>query len=165
MSHPLVVDCFRPAAAAVISYLVARRFALPEAYWAAVTTVVVTQSAPGTSGAVAGRRFLGTAMGAILGAVLAVVFPLGIWLVGLGIFLLGLICLALGRINERLRTAFDRTTHRFAGITLVIILLIPHFVAPWIAALHRFFEVSIGIIVALVLTILWPDRPGESPKP
>jgi uncharacterized membrane protein YgaE (UPF0421/DUF939 family) len=46
--------------------------------------------------------------------------------------------------------------YRFAGITLSIILLIPRGRAPWITGWHRFLEVSLGIAVALVVTMVWP---------
>jgi len=35
--------------------------------------------------------------------------------------------------------------------------------APWIIAIHRFLEISIGIAVALILTALWPERKPASP--
>jgi hypothetical protein len=35
-------------------------------------------------------------------------------------------------------------------------LLIPHTSAPWIVGWHRFLEVSLGIAVALVVTVVWP---------
>jgi hypothetical protein len=35
-----------------------------------------------------------------------------------------------------------------------------HYARPaWVVALHRFVEVSVGIIVGLALTALWPERP------
>jgi uncharacterized membrane protein YgaE (UPF0421/DUF939 family) len=49
------------------------------------------------------------------------------------------------------------TAYRFAAITLSIVLLIAHTRPPWIVALHRFVEVSLGIAVALLVTVLWPE--------
>jgi len=43
-------------------------------------------------------------------------------------------------------------------------LLIPRSNAAWIIALHRFFEVSVGILVALILAAVWPEHPLESAK-
>jgi uncharacterized membrane protein YgaE (UPF0421/DUF939 family) len=48
--------------------------------------------------------------------------------------------------------------YRFAAITLSIILLVPRERAPWIAAWHRFLEVSLGIAVAVVVMTLWPIK-------
>jgi uncharacterized membrane protein YccC len=152
----------RSAVAAVASYLIASLFRLPEAYWAAVTTLVVTQSAAGTAASVAGRRFLGTALGAVLAVILAGFVRPGVWVVGLGIFLLGLLCPVLGRAHKSLREQFDRSTYRFAGIALSIILLVPRAQPIWVTALHRFLEVSIGILVALGLAFLWPERAENS---
>jgi len=44
------------------------------------------------------------------------------------------------------------------GITLAIVLLIPRAGPAWLAAFHRFVEVSIGIGVALTLTVVWLER-------
>jgi uncharacterized membrane protein YccC len=45
----------------------------------------------------------------------------------------------------------------FGGITLAIVLLIPRTAPAGQVAFHRFAEVSIGIGVALILTVLWPE--------
>jgi uncharacterized membrane protein YccC len=57
----------RTAVAAMISYAVARVFRLREAYWAAVTTLIVMQSDLEAALTVSVRRFTGTALGACLG--------------------------------------------------------------------------------------------------
>lgn len=44
----------------------------------------------------------------------------------------------------------------FAAITLTIVLLANHGRPPWIVAAHRFVEVSLGIAVALLVTLVWP---------
>jgi len=36
--------------------------------------------------------------------------------------------------------------------------LIPRANPAWIVALHRFIEVSVGIIVALLVVAIWPER-------
>jgi hypothetical protein len=41
---------------------------------------------------------------------------------------------------------------------VAIVLLIPRMGPPWQAALHRFAEVSIGIGVALISAVVWPER-------
>ena len=64
---------------------------------------------------------------------------------GAGIFVCGILSAVL-----RLDGAY-----RFAGITLSIVLLIAHAAPPWRIALHRFVEVSLGIAVALVTTLVW----------
>ncbi|HZR05941.1 MAG TPA: hypothetical protein VFA61_08950 [Candidatus Udaeobacter sp.] len=53
----------------------------------------------------------------------------------------------------------EKSAYRYASITLAIIVLIPRSNAAWIIALHRFFEVSVGIVVALALAAAWPEQP------
>lgn len=68
--------------------------------------------------------------------------------------MLGLICPAL-RVN--------RPAYHYAGITLIIVMMIGHTQRPWIVALHRFIEISIGLAVGLILTALWPEpNPAEA---
>jgi len=45
----------------------------------------------------------------------------------------------------------EKTAYRYASITLAIIVLIPRSAPAWIIGLHRFLEVSVGIIVALAV--------------
>jgi uncharacterized membrane protein YgaE (UPF0421/DUF939 family) len=142
----------RTAVAAVASLLVARLFRLPEAFWAPITTLVITQSSALIS---SWRRFVGTALGATLGAVVASRFGPNVLVFGTAVFILGLLS-AVVRL--------DRAAYGFGGITLAIVLLEPRTVAPSLIAFHRFAEVCIGIGVALVLTVTWPEgehQPSE----
>jgi len=52
----------------------------------------------------------------------------------------------------------EKTAYRYASITLAIVVLIPRSNPPWNVALHRFIEVSVGIIVALLVVAVWPER-------
>jgi uncharacterized membrane protein YgaE (UPF0421/DUF939 family) len=59
----------------------------------------------------------------------------------------------------------EKTACRYASVTLTIIVLIPRTSPAWIVALHRFIEVSVGIIVALLVVAIWPERhrvPGKN---
>jgi hypothetical protein len=58
----------------------------------------------------------------------------------------------------------DRPANRFAAITLSIVLLIARPESAWIVALHRFIEVSAGIVAGLLLSALWPEEPTTSIK-
>jgi uncharacterized membrane protein YgaE (UPF0421/DUF939 family) len=145
----VLVHSARTAVAAIVSVLTARLFRLPESYWAPITTLVITQSSLGAALAVSGQRFFGTALGALVGAIVASLFGLHLLVFGISVFLLGLIC-AVVRV--------ERTAYRFGGITLAIVLLIPRTGPAWQIALHRFAEVSIGIGVALVFAAVWPER-------
>jgi len=140
----------RSAVAAVVSWYVARLFKLPEAYWATITTIVVMQSTLGAALTVSFRRFAGTAVGAVVGGLIGVQYQRNIPVYGTAVLAMGLFC-ALVRL--------DRSAYRFAGITLAIIMLIPADRPAWLVAGHRFFEVSVGIAVGLILTALWPEKP------
>jgi uncharacterized membrane protein YgaE (UPF0421/DUF939 family) len=140
-----ILDSLRTAVAAVAAMLLARLLKMPESYWAPISTIVIIQSTipPATLG---WQRFVGTALGAVLGAALATFFPPAPLVYGLGILLCGMLTCLL-RVDG---------AYRFAAITLSIVLLIPHTRAPWIVGWHRFLEVSLGIAVALVVTMVWP---------
>jgi hypothetical protein len=59
---------------------------------------------------------------------------------------------------------WDRSAYRFGGITLAIVLLIPRPATAWAIAFHRFAEVSIGLGVALILTVVWPEKDAPAPQ-
>ena len=43
-------------------------------------------------------------------------------------------------------------------MTLAFVMLTVDGQSPWIVAAHRFFEVSIGIVISLLLTAAWQER-------
>lgn len=133
--------------------LLARGLKLPEFYWAPISTIVILLSTinPLT---LAWQRFAGTALGAMLGALVASFFRPHWWVYGIGIFVCGILCTIL-----RLGSAY-----RFAAITMTIILLIGHEHSPWTAATHRFIEVSLGIAVALLTAWVWRVPADTGPQ-
>lgn len=36
-------------------------------------------------------------------------------------------------------------------------MMIAHTQPPWIVAIHRFIEISVGLAVGLILTAIWPE--------
>ncbi|MFZ0798420.1 MAG: FUSC family protein [Terriglobales bacterium] len=141
-----LLNSVRTALAAVAAMLLARLLKLPEYYWAPISTIVIIQSTipPHMLG---WQRFVGTALGAVLGAAVATFFSPSAVVYALAIFLCGVLAWLL-RVGG---------AYRFAAITLSIVLLIPHTSPPWLVAWHRFLEVSLGIAVALVVTTVWPQ--------
>jgi uncharacterized membrane protein YccC len=142
------VNALRMAIAAVASLLIARLFRLPEAYWAAIATMIVMQSTLGAAWTISKERLAGTALGATAGALLATYAGPNVAVFGAGVLALGVLC-AILRI--------DRGAYRYAGITLVIVMLIARTQPAWIIALHRSCEISVGIAVGLILTAVWPE--------
>jgi uncharacterized membrane protein YgaE (UPF0421/DUF939 family) len=143
----------RTAVAAVASLYVARLFRLPESYWAPITTLVITQSSLGAALSVSWQRLLGTALGAAVGAIIASYFGHRILVFGISVFLLGLLLMGVPA---------GRSAYRFAGVTLVIVLLVPRSGPAWRVAFHRFAEVCIGIAVALIFSVLWPEKEDQT---
>jgi uncharacterized membrane protein YgaE (UPF0421/DUF939 family) len=145
-----VAHSVRTTIAAAVSLLVARLCKLSEAYWAAITTMIVMQSTLGAALTISKRRLAGTALGATMGALLATYAGKSVAVFGVGIFLCGVICALLH---------LHRSAYRYAGITLAIIMLIARAQPVWIIAIHRFIEISLGIIVGLLITAVWPELP------
>jgi uncharacterized membrane protein YccC len=149
IDRPALVHSVRTAVAAVVSLALARLFHLPEAYWAAISTLVVMQSTLGAALTVSEQRFAGTALGAALGGLVASYFGPSILAFALAVFVAGLLCVVL---------RMERSAYRFASITLAIVMLVSRTQAAWVVALHRFIEVSVGIAIGLALTALWPEN-------
>ena len=146
---PSIGHSIRTATAATLAVIVARLVQMPEAYWAAIATLVVMQSTLGATLTLSVERIVATALGALVGAVEANYFKGNLIAFLLAISLIGLLsyCFRL-----------EKTAYRYAGVTLTIIVLIPRTNPAWIVALHRFIEVSVGIVVALLVVAMWPER-------
>src|SRR6266567_5655023 len=146
---PSIGHSVRTALAATASVIVARLVQMPEAYWAAIATLVVMQSTLGATLTLSIERVVATALGASVGAVEANYFGANLAAFMLAIFFIGLLSFGF---------RLEKTAYRYASVTLTIIVLIPRSNPAWIVALHRFIEVSVGIIVALAVVAFWPER-------
>lgn len=151
LSREWLSHAARTAIAAGLSLECARLLRLPEAYWAPISTLVVMQSTLGAAWDVSKKRFLGTALGALTGGLLATYFAPRVVTFAAAVFLLGVICALLRQ---------DQTAYRFAGITLAIVMLVERTSPPYQIAAHRFVEVSLGILVGLALLAAWPEQSG-----
>lgn len=143
----------RTGIAAVAALLAARLMGSQEAYWAPMTTIIIIQSSVGTALTVAWQRLVGTALGAAAGALVSTWFGTSLIVYAVGVFGIGLLCAAL---------RLDRPAYRFAGITLTIVMFAAHAEPTWWIALHRFCEVSLGIVVGMIALALWPERPEKA---
>src|SRR5882724_8974987 len=94
-------------------------------------------------------------MGASVGALEANYFGANLVAFAFAIVLIGLLSIAF---------RLEKTAYHYASITLSIIVLIPRSAPAWTIALHRFLEVSVGIIVALAVAALWPEHRRLAPK-
>jgi uncharacterized membrane protein YccC len=140
----------------MLSYLAARLFRLPEAYWAPISTFIVMQSTLGAALPVSVQRFAGTGLGAVAGGATVTFFGGSLWGFGIAVFLIGVLCAVL---------RVERSAYRYACITLAIVMLVTRSTGVWLIAMHRFFEVSLGIVVGLLLSAVWPERPARVLRP
>jgi len=145
-SPPSVAHVALTAVAIVVSYLIARLFHLQEAYWAPTSAIIVIQLTLSAALPVSMQYVAGTAVGAAVGAAMDIFFPGSVWACGAASFVIGLMCVA---------PRIERNAFRCASITLVIVMLVPRATSARLVALHRFFEVSIGIAVGLALFTMW----------
>src|SRR5207247_4001080 len=145
---PSLSHAFRTMVAATISILLGRLVGLPEAYWAAIATVVVMQSPLGATVPLAIQRIVASALGASIGAIESTYFGANLFVFALAMLLLGLISFAL---------RLEKVGYSYACITLTIIVLIPRSAPPWSVGLHRLLEFSLGLLVVLLFVAMWPE--------
>ena len=145
----------RTTIAAVLALCAARLLSLPEVYWAPISALVVVQSDFGSSLAISWQRLAGTAVGSFAGALLAANFGRSLLVYGLGVFGIGLLSLVL---------RLQRPGNRFATIAFSVVLLVVRAQPAWVVGLHRFIEVSVGILAGLLLSALWPEPQPNTVK-
>jgi uncharacterized membrane protein YccC len=147
----LLVQGAKTALAAGFCYWLSLRFGLPEGYWSAISAIIVLQSNVGSTITASRDRLIGTAIGALIAWVAA---PWGRHPLGFAVAVLTavLICGGLELKNSA----------RLAGVTVAIVMLVQRNGPHWRIALDRFFEVALGIVVAVaVSTFVLPRRAGQ----
>jgi uncharacterized membrane protein YgaE (UPF0421/DUF939 family) len=149
-----IIHAVKTGLAAVLAMYLARFLGLPESYWAAISAIIVMYSDLSRTLRASGYRFLGTAIGVTIGAGFAEFFGTRLWAFGMAVAITLLVCGFLGLADAA----------RLAGVAVAIVMLISHPGRPWTAALHRFLEVSLGIVIAVLFSALdWPLRkPADS---
>ncbi len=146
-------QAIKTAVAGVVSLYVARLFHLPEGYWAAISALIVMQSNVGATLSASRTRLAGTGVGAVVGGAFVALWGDSIPGFALAVAVAFFLCFIL-RLPD---------SQRLATVTVAIIMLIGRPASPWTVALHRFIEVSIGILIALVISLtLWPNHARRS---
>lgn len=150
--HSRAIGAFKTSVAAVLCVWLGNLLRLEHGYWAAVSAIVV-MAAENTVTLLSCRdRLIGTAIGALLGWGTFYVWHGHYLMYGLAVLLCVLACSML---------EFEKAG-RLAAVTLTIIVLIKIDNGPGRAALARFLEVSLGVIVAMVVThLVFPQRSAE----
>ena len=138
--------------AAAICLVLARTFRLHQGYWASISAIVVVQSRITETWSVARDRIVGTAIGALLGWGAVIFWHGSPWIYAATI----LLCMTIPPM------AGFRNGARFAGIAASIVMLIPNDLPHWKVATGRFYEVSLGMLVALAVSqTLWREAPAD----
>ena len=146
------IGAFKSSLAAVLCLWLGNLFGLTHSYWAAISAVVVMGSDTPVSLASCRDRVIGTAIGALVGWGTSYVWHGHYLLYGLAVLVCLLVC----------STLEYEKAGRLAAVALTIIVLIHIDQGPGQAALARFLEVSLGVVVALAVTLLvFPQRPAE----
>jgi len=144
-----VKPAVKTAIAGVAALYAARLFQLPEAYWAPITALIVMQSSVGATVNASWTRLAGTAVGAVVGGAFVALGAVNLLWFGAAVLIAYSLCSVL-RLAE---------SQRLATVTVAILMLIGRTSSPWAIALHRFLEVAIGIVVALLISVvIWPSR-------
>lgn len=147
------IAAFKAGLAAVLCVWLGNLFGLEHSYWAAVSAIVVMGSDSTVTLASCRDRIIGTAIGAFLGWLTFYAWHGHYLLYGLAVTLCIFVCSIL---------AFEKAG-RLAAVALSIIVLIKIDGGPAQAALARFLEVSLGIVVALAVTMLvFPPRSAKT---
>lgn len=144
----LLIHAARTALAAALCWWIALRFGLQDAYWGAISAIIVLQSNFGATITASRDRILGTIIGAGFGFGFSL-FGVLPWNFILAVLSAVIVCGLLGL----------RNSSRLAGVTISIVMLVQKGGSHWILALHRVGEVFLGILVAIaVSTLIFPDR-------
>jgi uncharacterized membrane protein YccC len=152
---PRVRQAVKTTIAACLAYLIADFLEMPQAFWAAVVAIFVTQANIGASLGLALDWFVGSLVGGAVGVVVAVLVgdSFALRVVGLAATVLVMAYFAAARPQMRIACVN----------AAIIILSTPLFGTPWESAGFRMAEVVIGTAVALLTMLLvFPARAGPA---
>ena len=133
--------------AALLSMLVYRALHLEHGYWAVISAIIVMQANLGGSIRAGIDRLVGTAIGALLGTLAFRYIGQTPISVGISIALTIFVCSWIGL----------KQAYRLAAVTASIVLLMGE-TNPWQAGWNRFLDVVLGVVIALLVSAVWPSR-------
>jgi uncharacterized membrane protein YccC len=148
----LLTHAVKSAIAGAAALYLAGLAMLPQGYWAAISALVVMGADVGETFKASRDRLIGTAVGAVTGGIFAFFGRRHLLWFALAVCVTALVCEALN-LNQSLR---------LAGVTVAIIMLTGDTPSPVPTMIHRFLEVSLGIVVALSVSALPPRFPESS---
>ena len=146
------IGAFKTGLAAVLCVWLGNLLGLSHSYWAAVSAIVVMGFDNTVTFASCRDRIIGTAIGVFLGWLTFHIWQGHYLVYGLAVAVCIFVCSAL---------AFDKAG-RLAAVALSIVVLVKIDGGPTQAAIARFLEVGLGIVVALAVTLLvFPPRSAK----
>lgn len=113
--------------------------------YALIAAVIVSDAAPEAIRHLGAQRLLGTAIGAVLGGLLAVLCGHALWAVGLATFLTILVC----------QLSPFKNAAKVGGYVAGVVIL-GYAAAPWRYAWDRFLETALGIAFAMLVCFVLP---------
>ncbi len=146
--RPRLTQSLRMTAASLATFLLAESLGLPQAYWAVITALIVTQSSVGGSLKAALDRFLGSVLGACYGGAVAFALPHH---GGASTVIALVVAVAPLTVAAAVSAGF-----RIAPITAIIVLLSTtgSTLGPLAFALDRILEIGLGCVIGLAVSLL-----------
>lgn len=134
------------------SQILDRPDSLVSGLWTVVTAIVVVQAYLGGTYLAAWIRFLGTAVGSIIGCLCTIAFGSNPISLGFSVFLTIIVCSILN----------IKDSVRIASISVAFVLVLwglkPE-ISPWTFAFFRFMDSCLGILIAVIVVhTLWPTQ-------
>ncbi len=135
----------RVAIAASLGYFAALFLGLPQGFWAAITAISVTQTSFADVRTSARDQVIGALIGGVIG-LLGALLGHGHYWAYMAAVMVGTVLCWLANLGA---------AGRISAVTTTIILLVPHTGPFWTVALMRLAEVTLGVLSALLVTLLW----------
>ncbi len=144
----------RAALAAGLSVEIAQLVGLQYPIYALIAAVIVTDRSSARTRQLALPRLAGTVLGAMLGAAINPLLQPGPWGVGLSI-VAAMFASHLLRLQDAAKVA---------GYVCGIVVL-SHGDHPWLYGAHRIAETGLGIVLAVLVSLVPTLIPNDKPKP
>lgn len=138
------------AIASVLSFAIAKWLHWEYPFYAVIAAIIVMSSTHGSTLLQGFQRLIGTAIGAVGGAIFAAMLGSNFWSLGISVFL----TIFLSNYWKFTEAA------KLAGYVSAIVIL-NYNASPWLYAWHRFLETLLGIAVALLVNdFIFPASAG-----
>lgn len=144
----------RAAAAAGLAIVIAPRVGLQYPIYAVISAVVVTDLDAAKTRKLGVPRLTGTILGGAVGALGCALLPSAIWVGIAGIVVAMFLC---GLMHQP-------DAAKIAGYVAAIV-LVQHGDSPWIYGFHRTMETFLGIVLAILISLVPKLLPAKNPRP